>query len=587
MGKTAGIRSTRARTPPPAKHPPSTREWRLTPAFILILAAVALAVCFELYLPSIHSAFAFDDAGLPFEKLNFDDARFLTWVAGLRPVLMASYWFNFHLSGRDTLSYHVVNVLIHTVNVCLIFLIVRKILEWAGIAGKRRDLLSAFAAALFLAHPLQTESVAYIAGRSESLSALFLLAAYAVFLYRRKDTVSIRIGMAVLILYAFAAATKEQTVVLPAVLVLTDFFWEDPRGWRAVWRNWKFYGVFVVAGSIGLIKVWQVLAAAPTAGFHVHGLSWWQYLFTESRAIFVYARMFVFPYGQTVDHDFRISYTPWQYGAIFYLIALAALVWACFHFRKRYPLPCFGGLLFLTLLAPTSSVVPIADPLAERRIYAPMLGLLLILVFLLKKRIETTNVRWALAAILLIAAFLCYQRNDLWGRPFDLWVESVAKQPHKDRPYGQMAQVAIFTGRCQDALPYMDKAVALLPDDWRVYMDRAKVQECLGKKEDAVASLQKATAIESNDLDEELLGLLYGELGNKQESKAALERALGHNPQSPYILDDLGLWYESTDQLDQALAMYQRSLGVDDHNPKTSSAIARVQERIEKEKSGK
>lgn len=586
MGKTAGIKSTRGRSAQGRAVQPE-RAWTLTPTFILIMAAAAFAVCFELYLPSIHSPFAFDDAGLPFDNLNFGDARFLAWVAGLRPVLMASYWINFQISGRDTLSYHVVNILIHTVNACLIFLIVRKIVEWAGINGKRRDLLSAFAAALFLAHPLQTEAVAYIAGRSESLSALFLLAAYAVFLYRRKETVSFRIGMAVLILYAFAAATKEQTVVLPAVLVLTDFFWGDPRGWRAVWRNWKFYAVFAAAGAIGLIKVWQVLAAAPTAGFHVHGLNWWQYFFTECRAIFVYVRMFVLPYGQTVDHDFPISHTPWQYGAIFYLIALAALIWACFRFRKRFPLPCFGGLLFLTLLAPTSSIVPIADPLAERRIYAPMLGLLLILVFLLKDRIQSVNMRWLLALILLTAAFLCYQRNDLWGRPFDLWKESVEKQPHKDRPYGQMAQVAIFTGRCRDALPYMDKAVALLPDNWRVYMDRAKVQECLGQKDAAVASLKKATAIESNDLDEELLGLLYGEIGNKQESKAALERALAYNPQSSYILDDLGLWYESTDQLDQALAMYQHSLAVDDHNPKTSSAIARVQERIEKEKSGK
>ncbi|MGH9648368.1 MAG: tetratricopeptide repeat protein, partial [Bryobacteraceae bacterium] len=519
MGKRAGIKNTRGRSAQGKAVRPE-RAWSLTPTFILMMVAVALAVCFELYLPSIRSPFAFDDAALPFEKLNFDDARFLNWVAGLRPMLMASYWVNFQISGRDTLSYHVVNMLIHTANVCLVFLVVRKIAEWAAIAGKRRDLLSAFAAALFLAHPLQTESVAYIAGRSESLSALFLLAAYAVFLYRRNATVSFRIGASVLILYAFAAATKEQTVVLPAVLVLTDFFWGDPRGWRAVWRNWKFYAVFVVAGAIGLIKVWQVLAVAPTAGFHVQGIAWWQYFFTECRAIFTYLRMFVLPYGQTIDHDFPLSHTPWQYGAVFYMIAVAALVWACFHFRKRFPLPCFGGLLFLTLLAPTSSIVPIADPLAERRIYAPMLGLLLILVFLLKDRIGSMNVRWALGAVLLMAAFLCYQRNALWGRPFDLWKEAVDKRPHKDRPYGQMAQVAIFTGRCQDALPYMDKAVALLPDNWRVYMDRAKVQECLGRKEDAVASLKRATAIMPNDLDEELLGLLYGEIGKQQESKA-------------------------------------------------------------------
>src|SRR4029077_16669945 len=100
-------------------------------------------------------------------------------------LLMFSYWVNFELSGGETFSYHALNVLLHAVNAALIFLIVRKILAWAGVEAQRLDILAGFAGGLFLLHPVQAESVAYIASRSEDLSGLFFFCAYAVFLYRR------------------------------------------------------------------------------------------------------------------------------------------------------------------------------------------------------------------------------------------------------------------------------------------------------------------------------------------------------------------------------------------------------------------
>ena len=79
-------------------------------------------------------------------------------------------------------------------------------------------------ALVFAIHPLQTESVSYVAGRSESLAALFLLLAYVVFLYRRNESISWVEALLVLVLFGAGIRTKENAVSLAAILILTAFF---------------------------------------------------------------------------------------------------------------------------------------------------------------------------------------------------------------------------------------------------------------------------------------------------------------------------------------------------------------------------
>ena len=123
------------------------------------IAAVVILV-FWAYAPCLRGAFLFDDAVLPF-ALPGASAPLAIWLRGVRPVLMASYWLNSRISGDEsTYSYHIFNVLIHLATTGLIFLIARRLLEWSRIDRLRRDVLAAFAAALFLLHPIQSESVA-------------------------------------------------------------------------------------------------------------------------------------------------------------------------------------------------------------------------------------------------------------------------------------------------------------------------------------------------------------------------------------------------------------------------------------------
>ena len=198
-----------------------SRPWR--PAAWMCLGMFAVIVW--IYSPALNGHFIFDDLALPFCK-PIRHASFLAWISnsGVRPVLMISYWLNYKVSGDRPFTYHFLNLVIHFVNSVLVFLVLRWILQSAGWIGRKSRVASAIGALVFAIHPLQTESVSYVAGRSESLAALFLLLAYVVFLYRRK-AISWLEAVLVLVLFGVAVKTKENAVALGPILILTDLFW--------------------------------------------------------------------------------------------------------------------------------------------------------------------------------------------------------------------------------------------------------------------------------------------------------------------------------------------------------------------------
>jgi hypothetical protein len=351
------------------------RDFPLNFAFVLLGAAFLIG--YVLYAPTFSGPFVFDDSGLPFYTWNRERPA-SAWVSGVRPGLMFSYWLNRYFWGDSPGAYHAVNLFIHIGNAGLVFLVLWRLLGWCNWDLRRRKVGAASGALLFLIHPLQTESVSYIAGRSESLSTLLVLAAYSFFLYRRKPAISWLEAIGVLLLFGLAILTKENTVSLAGILILTDTFWPDPFSTSALRRNWRLYALMLPATLAGAGAVFRMLGSAPTAGFSVPGITPFQYALTQARAIFTYLRLALVPYGQSVDHDFPISRSLFDHGAAFWAILLCLLIVAAVRLRREWPLTCFGLLFFLVALAPTSSIIPILDPLVERRMYLPLVGLILI-----------------------------------------------------------------------------------------------------------------------------------------------------------------------------------------------------------------
>jgi Tfp pilus assembly protein PilF len=491
---------------------------------------------------------------------------------------MFSFWLNYQQSAtQDTFSYHAVNVLLHFFNSIFIFLVVRRVVNWAAVGETQARILSFFAAGLFLLHPVQTESVSYIASRSETLSVFFVLAAMVVFLYRDGSALSIPRVVALLALFAAAGLSKEHTVVLPALFILTDYYWKFEFSPSVIWRNWKLYLPIAVGAVVVLANIFRILRGNQTAGFQIKGLTWYQYFFTECRVIWDYIRLYVVPFGQNLDPDIDISRNIVSHGAIVGLAGLLAVSVLAWIYRRRFPLASYGWFVFLILIAPTSSFAPIRDPMAERRLYLPFIGLLLITMeFLRRWKASRTTLASVLTLVLLVEGAITYQRNLMWGSEIEIWKDTAAKSPQKLRPRFQLAMADFHAGACADSVDEFQKAAALEPPQYDLLLDWGLAYDCAGNSQQAIAKLQQAAAQHPGAHTYSQLGREFGKNGRYPEALDALATAQRLDPDFAMTYQTLGDVHASQGKLAEAREDYQRVLTLDPNNQPARTALARM-----------
>ncbi|MBI4873021.1 MAG: hypothetical protein HY822_00150 [Acidobacteria bacterium] len=534
-----------------SKNPKTPAAARWLPWALAAAAALAALAAYE---PALGGDFVFDDRYLPFLNPGLVNAPLSAWLSHTRPILTASFWLHLRALGSEPFTCHLVNLLLHLLNSYLVFRILRRFVLRAELA--------AFGAAVFLLHPLQTESVSYVASRSEALSAAFLLGSLAVFVWRRAEAVTWRRSGAVLALFGGAVLTKEHTAVLPALFLLIDYYWGAIRG------NWRFYVPLAAACAAGLAFVASVLRASNTAGFAVKNLAWHEYFFTQCRVIWTYLRLYVLPSGQNLDPDVPISRGPLDHGAIAGLAGLAALAAAAWWWRKREPMFFLGILVFLVLLAPTSSFVPIRDPLAERRMYLPMLGLILATVALLRRWSASGAARnGALGLVLVVLSALTYQRNLVWAGSIPLWEDTAAKSPAKARPRFQLAFAYYEAGRCADAVREFEATARLQPPDYELLVDWALALDCNNQSGEALDRLQRAAQLEPSAHAYALLGMIHGKRGEREAALAALERAESIRPDFDMLYAYRGNLFLMSQEYERAAGEFRRALALNPSNP--------------------
>jgi Flp pilus assembly protein TadD len=555
----------------------------------LVLAGAAV------YANALHGPFTFDD-----EAAITGNASIRSLGAALtppdrgepvagRPIANLSFALNYAIGGLDVRGYHAFNIALHIACAIALFALARRHLPDGA----------AFAASLlWLVHPLTTEAVNYVSQRTETLMALFYL---LTLLAAARD----RVGLAVATCAA-GMACKETMATAPLVVLLYDRtfrFGSFVAAWRA---RWRFYAA--------LASTWGLLAALiwsgprwETAGFAT-GVSPWTYLLNQAVMIVEYLRRVVWPRGLVLDYGEPVAYmlsdVLWQ-GAIV-MALLAATGWAL----VRRPAAGFVAACAFIILAPTSSIIPIATEVgAERRMYLP-LAAIVVLVVAAAQHLPVRPVMAAVVALLLAAGTVA--RNAEYRDALTLWESTLARWP-TPRAHRNVATELKRAGRAAEALVHvrlslspehpearyalgyelfeqghhaeaaseLARFIGEVPQDPNVGSAHALIAAALLKEQrlaEAAPHLREA-ARRRPDMAERwiTLGVTLAEMREFPEAEAALRKGVASAPRDSTARMMLGLVLAAQGRLPDAAAELRVSIALNPSNAEAREHLTRIE----------
>jgi Flp pilus assembly protein TadD len=384
-----------------------------------------------------------------------------------RPLVNVSQAINYAAGGMEPRGYHIVNLGIHLLCAVVLFACVRRTLEMPRVPEhlRRWSIDIAFAAALiWTVHPLNTEVVDYITQRSESMMAFFYLATvYASARAVSSPRAQMWYGAAIASC-ALGMLCKESMVTAPAMVALYDRVFAF-HSWRDALRGrWRLY--------VGLAATWLIAAAiilrgarSGVAGFS-SGVSPWTYLLNQTIVITHYLRLGFWPSGLVAFYGWP---APLTLGDVvpYALFILALVVATIAAFAWTPAVGFLGAWVFLTL-APASSVVPVATEVgAERRMYLPLLALIMLTVAgahaAWKRRPEIRLLAFVPAIVLVCVAgalaAATVVRNREYASPLALAQTVVERRPNAVA-YHILGEQLMLDGRDAEAIAPLSEAVA-------------------------------------------------------------------------------------------------------------------------------
>ncbi|MBI5890035.1 MAG: tetratricopeptide repeat protein [Nitrosomonadales bacterium] len=420
-----------------------------------VLMWLALAVCAG-YANVLGTPFQFDDYNVIVneEQVHSWANWFAALDSGIRPLLKFSYTLNWTL-GTGVAGFHVTNLLIHLANAYLVYCLAQAFTQQQWLRDSLRP-VPLFTALLFAVHPVHTEAVSYICGRSASLMALFYLAALLSYVIGRSRDNRFYIYVATPLLFVLALAVKETAMTFPLALLL----WELGCGgrWNTAfkpqWPVWAVSGIAVLFFIFSNSYFAQMQRSAEfnsltgNLATHLYGFAW-------------LLRQWALPLWLNIDPDLPLltNFTGALWPLMLFL-ALFALMLACW---RRRPWLGFALAWAMLQLIPLYLFLPRLDIANERQMYLAGWPLLLALSIELALWLNDRAFRLIAAAVLLTLVSLTVLRNQVYASEISLWQDTVQKSPHKARAHNNLGHAYLLAQRPQDARSEFSTALQLDP----------------------------------------------------------------------------------------------------------------------------
>ena len=397
-----------------------------------------------------------------------------------RAPVTVSYAIDRALWGFSSLGFHITNFVLHVIVVGLLYGVCTRALadvaSHRGQTGVRRgsdrgqggvragsdpgltpEWPAFFAASVFALHPLMNSAVGYISARPELLCALGFLAALT-FARRAILASSTIAGVLAAAFGLLAAGSSVAGLALPLVILAYDAWVLRDRGWRQ--RAMRLY--LPAFAAVAVAAAWHLPALLAAERVPARGLA--ANTLTDVLVIWRYAGLLVVPYGQALVHQVHWVMTPLDPLGLLALALLAGAIAGAVRVRQARPLVAFGVVWFLAVLAPTSSLVPLPDAMAEHRVYLAAAGLFLAVASMVARPLATRPVLRAVAAVVLVLLTVqTYRRIVVWHDPMTLWQESVERSPDAWQAHLGYADLLREVGRCAQARVHYEATLRLHP----------------------------------------------------------------------------------------------------------------------------
>jgi tetratricopeptide (TPR) repeat protein len=580
---------------------------RLLAGGLIVLAALAA------YHNSFSGPFVFDDLASitdnpTIRHLGSAWSPPVDSTAGGRPLLNLTFAINYALGGLNVWGYHVFNLLVHTLAGLTLFGIVRRTLasrlatRGSEISNLRFEIsadatpVAAAVAVLWVVHPLQTEAVTYISQRAESLMGLFYLLTLYCFVrgvegaqtsnaerrtpnaespttnYELPTTERRRLSGYSSSLWILASVgacllgtmTKEIIVTAPVMVLLYDRTFVA-GSFREAWRlRWRYY--------LGLACTWLLLARLMigtgldqrAVGFD-QGVSWWSYGLTSCRSVVLYLKMSVWPHPLVFDYGTHV--VSHAMDVIPYALVLALLLLAALIALRYRPVIGFTGAWFFVILAPASSIIPVAgQPMAEHRVYLSLAAVVLLFLLVLYRLIGRHSLMLcAVVAVGLGCATV--QRNQDYESELAIWSDTAAKCPDNERAHSNLGNLLLnVPGRLPEAIVHYEAVVRSNPGSAEMHFILGNaLLKMPGRVPDAIAAYEAALRIKPGyaEAHKNLGTALLKMPGRATDAMAQYEAALRIKPDYAEAHYDLGnALRDVPGRLPDAIAQYEAALRI-------------------------
>ena len=541
-----------------------------------LAAFIAASAVLLAYANALNNPFVYDDHETVVANPSIAapmNPAFVLVHSPFRPVVNASYALDRSVWGYRPFGFHLTNLVLHAGVAILLYVLILRAL---GDVRRRSDRqtepgeadawVACFAVTLFGVHPMTSESVAYVSGRSELLCAFFFLASLLcgrsamLWFNRRADPrladVSLTrspwpsiAGAAVFALLALMS--KEVAVGLPVVLLAYDWLVlpGDPAS-----RRRRFQRLFLPLGALTMTVAAYRLAsllksqAEPLAAPHLN-------LLTQTIVIWRYLGMLLVPVGQSIMHGVRQVRSVLDPIALASVLALAAVAWSGYRVRRDLPLVTLGTIWFFAALAPSSSIVSLREGMAEHRVYFAAAGLAVGIAGAASAYFERRSRRgrvvtaytWLAAGVVVVLCSMTIARNAVWSDPVRLWRQAVERAPGMWEPYYALGDSLRTAGDCAAAVPQYQTVVRLRPGHRDAHTN---------------------------------LGICLAQTGRFAEAEAAFHRAIEIDPRFARSYTNLAALAITTGDYDRARVMYLAAIEVDTRNVFARMQLARLYEDV-------